>query len=226
MDNNDSTSFQSILNRAKRLRGENSASNDTNTGGSGQAKESKSVDKTSPVKRDSSGKEIRTASVRRIPDNAQVVNSFNQVKFSGSIGDTSAKNGFNNNSSKSNLSKTVMVNTTQKENPLLKHLVNTNWRYISSQPAKKIYYDYLIRERCVLFLTLTYHKLYVDYIERRMKPLQLNNNNILLFVIDDDSKSEDTINDLTKLCIFNGFTMLVAFNFEQAAKYIEYLNNS
>lgn len=86
-----------------------------------------------------------------------------------------------------------------------------------------IYYDYLVRGRSVLFLTLTYHKLYVDYISRRMQPLSRNENNILIFIVDDNN-SEDTLNDITKLCMFNGFTLLLAFNFEQAAKYIEYLN--
>lgn len=224
MNNTDSTSFQSILNRAKRLRGENDADKNNHI-------ESTPLDKVNL----SSGNGNNNSNViadnkgRRIPNNVQVINAFNPVKFNGTTNDQAYanKNGSiaDKLQNKSNLSKNVMVNTTQKENPLLKHLVNTSWRYISSQPTKKIYYDYFIRDRCVLFLTLTYHKLYVDYIERRMKPLQTNYNNILLFVIDDDSKSEDTINDLTKLCIFNGFTMLVAFNFEQAAKYIEYLNN-
>lgn len=120
--------------------------------------------------------------------------------------------------------KTVLVNTTQKENPLLNHLKNINWRYISSSKGTKIYYDYLINRRSVLFLTLTYHKLYADYIGRRILPLQKNGDNILIFVVD-DTNSEDILKDITKLCMFNGFTLLLAFNFEQAAKYIEYMNN-
>ncbi len=72
-----------------------------------------------------------------------------------------------------------------------------------------------------------------------MKPLSSNNDNILLFVIDrereeernkkeevdaDKNRSNTALTEVTKLCMFNGFTLLVAFNFEQAAKYIEYLN--
>ncbi|EDO14639.1 hypothetical protein Kpol_309p8 [Vanderwaltozyma polyspora DSM 70294] len=119
--------------------------------------------------------------------------------------------------------KSVLVNTTQKENPLLNHLKNTNWRYISSSGGNKIYYDYFVKQRAVLFLTLSYHKLYADYISRRMIPLSKNDNNVLIFIVD-DSNSEDSLREITKMCMFNGFTLLLAFNFEQAAKYIEYLN--
>lgn len=106
----------------------------------------------------------------------------------------------------------------------MNHLKNTNWRYSKPQPGQKIYYDYKVKNRSILFLTLSYHKLYVDYIERRMLPLKQNNDNILIFVVD-DTNSEDILTTITKICLFNGFTLLLAFNFQQAAKYLEGLNS-
>ncbi|QLG71691.1 hypothetical protein HG535_0C00400 [Zygotorulaspora mrakii] len=205
MNNTDPTSFQSILAGVKRLR-------ETESGGNNE--QSKDISKT----------EVTAARSETIKSN-EVTNAFNQRRqhappFNDNTG--SAKSG-GANFATALPGKQVLVNTTQKENPLLNHLKNTNWRYISSTKGTKLYYDYLIKKRSVLFLTLTYHKLYAEYINRRMLPLQSNGDNILIFVVD-DGNSEDILKDIAKLCMFKGFTLLLAFNFEQAAKYIEYLN--
>ncbi|CCC69008.1 hypothetical protein NCAS_0C00180 [Naumovozyma castellii] len=205
MNNTDPTSFQSILAGVKKLR--------EKKGG-----EVINENKERPPQAET------TTETSKEPVN--VINAFNQQRIpinttsNTDTKDASRKRPFSGNKH----GKTVLVNTTQKENPLLNHLKNTNWRYISSTGGNKIYYDYFIRERAVLFLTLTYHKLYADYITRRMHPLSQNENNILIFVVD-DKNSEDTLRDITKMCMFNGFTLLVAFNFEQAANYIRYLND-
>lgn len=206
MNNTDSTSFQSILAGVKRLREKEGGSDNV-------GQQPKDVPKAvvSPSKSES----VKAT---------EVTNAFNQQRQYQPASDA---NIVPSNKGSGNLntlsSKAVLVNTTQKENPLLNHLKNTNWRYISSTKGTKIYYDYLVKRRSVLFLTLTYHKLYAEYIDRRMLPLQQNGDNILIFVVD-DTNSEDVLKDLTKLCMFKGFTLLLAFNFEQAAKYIEYLN--
>lgn len=204
MNNTDPTSFQSILAGVKRLREKEGGREDDDT------------------LKSKNGVNTATEESRALKTSGKVINAFNQQ--------STARNFSNRKESQSKAQagviqgKTILVNTTQKENPLLNHLKNTNWRYISSAKGTKIYYDYLINKRSVLFLTLTYHKLYADYIGRRILPLQSNEDNILIFVVD-DSNSEDILKDITKLCMFKGFTLLVAFNFEQAAKYIEYLNS-
>lgn len=210
MNNTDPTSFKSILAGVAKLRKEKGGTDDT--GSQSQDKE------TIPP-----SQQLQPQESRSIGQN-QVINAFNQQKpkewaDSETTNDVNRKRPFKS----AGPGKTVLVNTTQKENPLLNHLKSTNWKYVSSTGVSKIYYDYMVRGRSVLFLTLTYHKLYVDYISRRMQPLSKNENNILIFIVDDNNP-EDTLNDITKLCMFNGFTLLLAFNFEQAAKYIEYLN--
>ncbi|CAI5124126.1 ANM_HP_G0066590.mRNA.1.CDS.1 [Saccharomyces cerevisiae] len=209
MNNTDPTSFESILAGVAKLRKEKSGADTTGS-------QSLEIDASKLQQQ-----EPQTS--RRINSN-QVINAFNQQKPE-EWTDSKATDDYNRKRPFRSIrpGKTVLVNTTQKENPLLNHLKSTNWRYVSSTGINMIYYDYLVRGRSVLFLTLTYHKLYVDYISRRMQPLSRNENNILIFIVDDNN-SEDTLNDITKLCMFNGFTLLLAFNFEQAAKYIEYLN--
>ncbi|CCE90172.1 DNA repair protein RAD10 TDEL_0B00430 [Torulaspora delbrueckii] len=205
MNNTDPTSFQSILAGVKRLREKEGGNDDANK------QQGRVQQPSAPVN------EAKTA-----VSAGSVINAFNQKTIARDYkgkeeGEAKFYQGIKPG-------KTVLVNTTQKENPLLNHLKNINWRYISSSKGTKIYYDYLINRRSVLFLTLTYHKLYADYIGRRILPLQKNGDNILIFVVD-DTNSEDILKDITKLCMFNGFTLLLAFNFEQAAKYIEYMNN-
>ncbi|CDH11221.1 probable DNA repair protein RAD10 [Zygosaccharomyces bailii ISA1307] len=200
MNNTDSTSFQSILAGVKRLREQG-----------GEAQEDFENSKPQETVRQAS-KPLRRN---------EVINSFNQQRLTNDGDDATTPTEVPMRIS--SIGKSVLVNTTQKANPLLNHLKNTNWRYVSSTGGNKIYYDYLIRNRSVLFLTLTYHKLYNEYIFRRIVPLQGSNDNILIFVVD-DKNSEDTLTEITKMCMFKGFTLLVAFNFEQAAKYIEYLN--
>ncbi|KAL3229948.1 DNA repair protein RAD10 [Nakaseomyces bracarensis] len=228
MNNTDPTSFQSILAGVAKLRKEKAGdetkgeissdikANETRE----QVERGRSPSKTTPVN--------NRAPVTTTADNSPIINAFNQQRFSDDTlqpgdltdSDINRKRPFNPAAK----GKSVLVSTSQKENPLLNHLKSTNWRYIKPTPGNKILYDYMVRNRSILFLTLSYHKLYQDYIERRMLPLKKNNDNILIFVVD-DTNSEDILKDITKLCMFNGFTLLLAFNFQQAAKYIEALNS-
>lgn len=214
MNNTDPTSFKSILAGVKKLRDQQTEAKE-NTLNNAPIKEKQQQQQQSTIDNHNNS-------------NTKVINTFNQQRTplpADQINNRTIYETNTNDNNKKFKGKTVLINTTQKENPLLDHLKNTNWRYISSTPTHKIFYDYLIKGRSVLFLTLNYHKLYTDYISRRMGPLSSNNDNILLFVIDDNSmRSEQALTEITKLCMFNGFTLLVAFNFEQAAKYIEYLN--
>ncbi|KAG0662738.1 ssDNA endonuclease and repair protein rad10 [Maudiozyma exigua] len=210
MNNTDPTSFQSILAGVKKLREQN--------GGQERSQQQKQIPTVTNTNK------TENIPVRPPEPKRTVINSFNQQRVpqqNSNSDDPNKKRPYVNHGP----GKTVLVNTTQKENPLLDNLKNTNWRYVTSKGGTKIYYDYLIKGRSVLFLTLSYHKLYADYLTRRMAPLSKDDNNILIFVVDGPN-SEETLTDVTKMCMFNGFTLLVAFNFEQAGKYIEYLNSA
>ncbi|EJS42500.1 rad10p [Saccharomyces arboricola H-6] len=216
MNNTDPTSFESILAGVAKLRKEKSGTD--NAGSQSQVKDTVLPSQHQKLQQQ------QPQAPGSIGQNNRVINTFNQQNPK-EWANAKTTDDYNRKRSFKSIGpgKTVLVNTTQKENPVLNHLKSTNWKYVSSTGINKIFYDYLVRGRSVLFLTLTYHKLYVDYISRRMQPLSKNENNILIFVVDDNN-SEDTLNDITKLCMFNGFTLLLAFNFEQAAKYIEYLD--
>lgn len=45
----------------------------------------------------------------------------------------------------------------------------------------------------------------------------------MLCVVDIEN-SEDILKELNKLCMFEGFALLLAFTFEQAGKYLAFMN--
>ena len=149
MNNTDPTSFESILAGVAKLRKEKSG---TDNAGSG----SLSIEAPSsqqPKLQQQEPQKSRSISPKR------VINAFNQQKPN-EWADSKATDDYNRKRPFKSIQpgKTVLVNTTQKENPLLNHLKSTNWRYVSSTGISTIFYDYLVRGRSVLFLTLTYHK--------------------------------------------------------------------
>ncbi|SCV02008.1 LAME_0G19966g1_1 [Lachancea meyersii CBS 8951] len=119
--------------------------------------------------------------------------------------------------------KNVLVSVSQRGNPLLSSMTNTSWRYVSPSGGNKIYYDYCVQGRNIVFLSLKYHKLHPEYISKKIQPLVKLKNNVLICVVDVDN-SENILKDLNKACMFNGFALLLAFSFEQAAKYIVFMN--
>ncbi|KAL6939152.1 hypothetical protein ACO0RG_002979 [Hanseniaspora osmophila] len=204
MNNSDTTSFKSILENAKKFQ---------------------------QLKNSNEHVEQQTRNTTPPANKAgHIVNSFNRTgertEQSGSS-TYASKSSFQKPQFKSSESKTILVNKSQKGNPLLDKFANVNWRYVSSSSSllEKIDYDYMVRgKRKVIFLSLKYHKLHPEYIVKKLKPVA-NQGAIMLCVVDIE-KSENILKDLNKLCLFNGFTLLLSFNFEQAAKYLMYMNSS
>ncbi|AAS51568.1 ADL351Wp [Eremothecium gossypii ATCC 10895] len=149
---------------------------------------------------------------------SRVTNAFNQERPTPAAAETDLPK-----RPRSGQGRTILVSTSQKGNPLLKGLASTNWTYVKSSGTEKVYYDYQVQGRKVVFLSLKYHKLRPEYIDQKLRPFGKTQGNILLCVVDIED-SEDILKELNKTTMFNGFTMLLAFNFEQAAKYLVFLN--
>lgn len=192
----DTTSFASILAGVSKLRGEGvvrTESNANNTSANATVKPA-----VTPVVR---------------PNVNSTANSTTSTTPS------SSKRPFDQNfgTSKAKVSP-ILVNKLQTDNPLLKSLVNVNWSYVESRHD----YDYYVNNRNVLFLSLKYHKLKPEYITKRMKPL-VKKDAILIFIIDVPSNYDNILRDINKICLYNEFTLLVAFSFQEAAKYLTFL---
>lgn len=111
----------------------------------------------------------------------------------------------------------LSVNSRQKQNPLMNFLTNVNYIFVEQRNV----YDFLVSGRDVIFLSLKYHKLHPEYIQNRMKAL-LKKNAILITVVDVEN-NETILREINKMCLYSDFTFLVAFTYEQAAKYLTYL---
>lgn len=128
----------------------------------------------------------------------------------------------------------IAVNPLQKHNPLLESLKNVPYEFTSIVKT-----DYLINNSIsVLFLSLKYHKLRPDYIYNRFKKLgvtsAINSNErvkqssqlqILLLLLDSETNYIDSLRELTKLCIYSGFTLLATWTYQEAGEYVGMLKN-
>ncbi|SCU90947.1 LAFA_0F01024g1_1 [Lachancea sp. 'fantastica'] len=218
--NNNSASFKSILAGVQKLRDAHSTTDESSANSEPVAAEAR------PIKAPSKPAPVSSG-------DAPVVNAFNQRKNEEEAAHQVSqieerkrkwsKVSPNPTSGASGQGKNVLVSVSQRGNPLLGSLTNTSWRYVSPSGGNKIYYDYCVQGRNIVFLSLKYHKLHPEYISKKIQPLVKLKNNVLICVVDVEH-SENILKDLNKACMFNGFALLLAFNFEQAAKYIVFMN--
>lgn len=191
MDNQDSTSFASILAGVQRLR------------------------ENGEVAREPENKQVQRQQQSPQPVQRQPSPHIGQKRI----------NAFNQDKSRSQGPKvpkpsSLNVNSRQKQNPLMSSLTNVNYIFVEQRNV----YDFLVNGRDVIFLSLKYHKLHPEYIQNRMKPL-MKKNAILLCVVDVEN-SDSLLREINKLCLYSDFTLLLAFTYEQAAKYLTYLATS
>ncbi|ONH64963.1 DNA repair protein RAD10 [Cyberlindnera fabianii] len=201
--NTDSTSFASILAGVQRLRGEEAGSS---------APPSQPTPQRPPQQQTQAPVVHQRPQAQPRPDpsiGTKRVNAFNQDRTRAGSPQIDQRG--------SKKPSQISVNKSQEGNPLLQAIKNVNWAYAEARNP----YDYLVNNREVIFLSLRYHKLHPEYIGNRMKAL-MRRNAILLTVVDVEN-SEQIIRELNKLCLFNEFTLILAFTFEQAGKYISFM---
>ncbi|CAO1612520.1 unnamed protein product [Jaminaea pallidilutea] len=110
----------------------------------------------------------------------------------------------------------ILVEIHQKGNPVLRHIHNIRWEF-SAIPS-----DYQVGVSTgVLFLSLKYHRLHPDHIDQRIQHIATKFNLRLLLVQCDVPDPQSALKELTKKALVNGLTLLVAFNPEEAAGYLE-----
>ncbi|KAF8219923.1 DNA repair protein rad10 [Tricholoma matsutake] len=81
--------------------------------------------------------------------------------------------------------------------------------------------DYQVgRTTGVLFLSLKYHRLHPEYIHIRVEKLGQSYSLRILLILCDITEHRDSIRELTKVCLINNITVLVAFSFEEAGYYL------
>ena len=81
--------------------------------------------------------------------------------------------------------------------------------------------DFIIGSTCALSVDLSYHQLHENYIKGRMKAIGRDfKTRILLVVVDSDNNLTPLL-QLNKLCFNESFTLILAWSYLEAARYIE-----
>ncbi|EPQ57397.1 DNA repair protein rad10 [Gloeophyllum trabeum ATCC 11539] len=109
----------------------------------------------------------------------------------------------------------IIVNPCQRLNPVLEHIRNVGKEFGDIVP------DFQVgRTTGVLFLSLKYHRLHPEYIHTRIERLGHSYNLRILLLMCDVSEHQDPIRELTKVCLINNITIIVAWSPEEAGAYL------
>ncbi|XP_055875276.1 DNA excision repair protein ERCC-1-like [Biomphalaria glabrata] len=113
-------------------------------------------------------------------------------------------------------SNSIIVNTRQRGNPILKSIRNIPWEYGNIIP------DYVMgQSNCALFLSLRYHQLHPNYIHERLKQLGKSYELRVMLVQVDVKEAHHLLKDLAKICLLADCTLVLAFSPEEAGRYLE-----
>ncbi|EIM19109.1 DNA repair protein rad10 [Wallemia mellicola CBS 633.66] len=109
----------------------------------------------------------------------------------------------------------VLVNSCQRGNPILKEVRNVSWEYTDIVP------DYVAGSSTgILFLSLRYHRLHPEYIHTRVERLGAMYQLRILLLMCDVTDSEASIKEITKTCLINNITVVIAWSPQQAGHYL------
>ncbi|XP_038069536.1 mating-type switching protein swi10-like [Patiria miniata] len=111
---------------------------------------------------------------------------------------------------------TIVVNTRQKGNPILKHIRNIPWEFGDIVP------DYVMgRTACALYLSLRYHHLNPNYIHDRLKDLGHQYELRVLLVQVDVKDPHHSVKELARMALLADCTLILAWSAEEAGRYLE-----
>ncbi|KZV93448.1 DNA repair protein rad10 [Exidia glandulosa HHB12029] len=106
-------------------------------------------------------------------------------------------------------------NSILRGNPVLEHIRNVAKEWADIVP------DFQVgRTTCALFLSLKYHRLHPEYVHQRIQKLGNMYNLRILLVHCDITEHQDTLRELTKMCLINNITIIVAWSAEECALYL------
>ena len=110
----------------------------------------------------------------------------------------------------------IQVSEKQKGNPILKYVRIIKWQY-----NKDIVPDYVMGSTCALFLSLKYHILHPNYVERRITEIGKSFKLRILLLFVDDVERTHALLDINRLCFVSDFTLILAWSNEECARYLE-----
>jgi DNA excision repair protein ERCC-1 len=115
-----------------------------------------------------------------------------------------------------NGSTAILVSEKQRGNPLLRFIRNCPFEF-----NRDIVPDYVMGSTCAIFLSLKYHLLHPRHAEVRIKELGRSYKLRILLVLVDDDNNVRSLQELNKLCFSTDVTLILAWNNEECARYLE-----
>jgi DNA excision repair protein ERCC-1 len=110
----------------------------------------------------------------------------------------------------------LYVSVKQRGNGVLQYIRNVPWQFQKMVP------DYIFSSTtCALFLSIRYHLLYKEYIDRRIAELRTDFTLRVLLVLVDVDDSQTVLLELNKLAVLHNLTLILAWTEEEAARYLE-----
>ncbi|KND01765.1 DNA repair protein rad10 [Spizellomyces punctatus DAOM BR117] len=110
----------------------------------------------------------------------------------------------------------IVVNSCQRGNGVLNFIKNVPWEYGDIIP------DYQVgMTSCALFLSLKYHRLHPEYVYTRIRQLGHHYLLRILLCLVDIEDHQASIRDLTRICVYNNITLILAWSQEEAGRYLE-----
>jgi DNA excision repair protein ERCC-1 len=111
---------------------------------------------------------------------------------------------------------TILVNSKQKGNPLLRSIELNNVQFSEILP------DYVMgRVCCALFLSLKYHNVYPNYVYERINSLGKQYQLRVMVVLVDIPNANQPLKELMQVCLLSDFVLMCAWTFEEAGKIID-----
>ncbi|KAH7927130.1 DNA repair protein rad10 [Leucogyrophana mollusca] len=109
----------------------------------------------------------------------------------------------------------IIINPNQRLNPLLECIRNVGKEFGDIVPDFQVGLT-----TCVLYLSLKYHRLHPEYIHTRIEKLGHSYNLRILLILCDVSEHQELIRELTKVCLINNMTVIVAWSNDEAGQYL------
>jgi DNA excision repair protein ERCC-1 len=110
----------------------------------------------------------------------------------------------------------LYVSVKQRGNGVLQYIRNVPWQFQKMVP------DYIFSSTtCALFLSIRYHLLYKEYIDRRIAELRTDFTLRVLLVLVDVDDNQTVLLELNKLAVLHNLTLILSWTEEEAARYLE-----
>ena len=105
----------------------------------------------------------------------------------------------------------------QRGNPLLKHVSNVPVAFVDGLVA-----DYAMgRSACAVFVSVRYHVLHPKHAVRRISEVGRAYTLRVLLVLVDKEDCEGALEELNAVALLNDFTLMLAWSYAEAARYLE-----